>query len=296
VATYATADELAEYVADSVAVDMPDDADAIERLLQRAERSVDAVLGPHELQPDGLKLDPSALTAVQSAALSRATCAAAEFEVLMGIDTLAGAETFIPAQLAVLRRSATTAPKVVGELIGTGLVTRSGCAAPTPAPEPDDATSGGGAELAREGCRASVRPAARRSGGGRFSASAAAPMSLAYEERDGLRVLIDRAVRSRFERPRAPREHVGVAERLLEAFREHGAPMTKAEAAMRARVRKGTARSVMQELARRGLVECVGAAADDPRAKLYALAGESAAGCRPVELLSSHMTCPTPLT
>jgi hypothetical protein len=133
VSAYATAEELVSYVQDNPDVQVPGEPTAVERLLQRAERRVDGVLGPYA--PDsttGLKLNPSSLTTVQKAALSRATCAAAEHELAMGPGFYVGEEDFIPAGLAVLRRAAATAPKVLAELAGHGLLIRSGCAEADP--------------------------------------------------------------------------------------------------------------------------------------------------------------------
>ncbi len=135
-ATYATAEQLAEYVADNGEVTLPGDADAIERLLQRAERRVDNVLGRYPDNADmGLKLDPESLEDGQSAALARATCASAEHELLVGLDYLAGAEDFLGAGLAPLRPPLRKSPRVLEELAGSGLLLYSGCAAPTPPDE-----------------------------------------------------------------------------------------------------------------------------------------------------------------
>jgi hypothetical protein len=79
----------------------------------------------------GLKLDPEGLTDVQKAALVRATCAAAEFCLVQGEDSLVGAEDGI-ASLPLVAFSGRPLPRVaakaVEELAGSGLVVRSGCA------------------------------------------------------------------------------------------------------------------------------------------------------------------------
>jgi hypothetical protein len=132
-ATYATASDLAEYVADNDDAVPPGDDDAVERLLERAERRVDGQLGP--LLPDpstGLKLDPAALTATQRAALSRACCASAEHELAVGLDFLVGAEDYLTGGLTVLRQPLRTSPRMLEELAGFDLILYSGCAEPEP--------------------------------------------------------------------------------------------------------------------------------------------------------------------
>jgi hypothetical protein len=128
---YASVAEMRVYVEDNpaVAAVLGDDA-TVERLLERNEHRVDGVLGPYPIDPDsGLKLNPTDLTTPQKDALSRATCAAAEHEVMVGHDFLVGEEDLIPGELQVLRRGSRQAPKMVEELAGTGLVTYSGTVA-----------------------------------------------------------------------------------------------------------------------------------------------------------------------
>ncbi len=74
-ATYATQADHEAYVEGWVT----DDPAALERILQRAERDIDRVLGPIRPREDtGLKLDPATdLTAAQAEALARAVCAQA---------------------------------------------------------------------------------------------------------------------------------------------------------------------------------------------------------------------------
>lgn len=86
-ATYTTVEDFEAYVEGWVT----DDSDALERLLERAERDVDNVLGPIPVRVDsGLKLDPSALRDFEAAALSRAVCAQAEWRFRRGDDKLNG--------------------------------------------------------------------------------------------------------------------------------------------------------------------------------------------------------------
>jgi hypothetical protein len=134
-ATYASEKDLAAYVADNPEVQPPGEPEALERLLERAERAVDGVLGPYTPDPEtGLKLDLSSLTNAQKAALSRATCAAAEYELVVGPEVLAGGDEWLPATLTVVRSAGRTAPKMLEELAGSGsgLIKWSGCAGPTP--------------------------------------------------------------------------------------------------------------------------------------------------------------------
>ena len=128
-ALYATAADLTAYLLDNAEVTAPTEPAAIERLLKRAERQVDLVLGPYTLDAvTGLKLTPSWLTPAQRLALSRATCAAAEHELAVGSEVMVGTEDYLPPGLTVLRSAGRQAPKVAEELAGHGLVTRSGCA------------------------------------------------------------------------------------------------------------------------------------------------------------------------
>jgi hypothetical protein len=131
-ATYATAADLGLYVLDNPGVVLPTDPDAVERLLERAERDVDAVLGAWPLFASGLKIDPAQLDVVQQAALARATCAAAEFRLVLGEEALVGDEDYLPSEVTILRRAANVSPKMLQELAGTGLVKRSGTALPDP--------------------------------------------------------------------------------------------------------------------------------------------------------------------
>lgn len=67
-----------------------DNADALEQLLIRAQRDVDAVLGPIPRNyTTGLKLLPSSLRTWEAEALSNAVCAQAEFRLAVGETGLA---------------------------------------------------------------------------------------------------------------------------------------------------------------------------------------------------------------
>lgn len=80
-ATYATQADFEAYVEGWTTTD----PDALERMLERAERDIDAILGPIPVSPlstTGLKLDPSILKAWEAQALARAVCAQALYRHL----------------------------------------------------------------------------------------------------------------------------------------------------------------------------------------------------------------------
>lgn len=133
-ATYASAELLAEYVAGNALVRLPEGED-VERLLERAERDVDRVLGPYPPDPaTGLKFDPGELTTAQRGALARATCAAAEFVLAQGPELLTGADDGVAAAGSVsysLRPAPRQAPRLLEELAGHGLIARTLTALPT---------------------------------------------------------------------------------------------------------------------------------------------------------------------
>lgn len=83
---YATTADFVAYVPGWVT----DSEEALEALLERAQRDVDAFLGPIQPRSDtGLKLDPDSLQAWEATALSRAVCAQAEYRLLAGESRLA---------------------------------------------------------------------------------------------------------------------------------------------------------------------------------------------------------------
>lgn len=92
-ATYATTADLEAYVEGFV----DEDPAATARLLERATRDVDNVLGP--IAPlssgdyHGLKLDPTTLTEWEAGALARATCAQADWRRRRGEEELAVGRT-----------------------------------------------------------------------------------------------------------------------------------------------------------------------------------------------------------
>lgn len=86
-ATYTSNSDFEAYVPGWVT----DSPTALTALLERAERDVDAFLGPLPTRSaTGLKLDPTALQDWEAAALSRAVCAQAEYRLLTGEAKLAG--------------------------------------------------------------------------------------------------------------------------------------------------------------------------------------------------------------
>ena len=132
-AAYASREALVAYVEGNDAVDLPGEPEAVERLLEQGQRDVDRALGPYpESLPGALKIDPDGLSDAQAAALSRATCAACEFRLMLDAALQVGDEDYLPATVTVLRRAQTVSPKMLEELSGSGLRRWSGCAAPTP--------------------------------------------------------------------------------------------------------------------------------------------------------------------
>jgi hypothetical protein len=133
-ALYADTAALAAWLADTPDVALPADDEAAERLLRRAEERVDAQLGAlPAIYEMGRKLDPGQLRPDQIVALRRATCAAAEHELTVGLDYLIGSEDYGPEGVVVLRQPLRTSPRMLEELAGHGFPVRSGC---VPTPEP----------------------------------------------------------------------------------------------------------------------------------------------------------------
>ncbi len=127
-ATYATTAELTAYLDENADASVGN-ADA-DKLLERAERDVDRVIGPYTVNATtGLKLTPASLTSVQRAALSRATCAAAEYRLVLGEAELVGDDVLLPVMLQPIRTAGRVAPKILEELAGSGLITWSGTVA-----------------------------------------------------------------------------------------------------------------------------------------------------------------------
>lgn len=139
--TYASAEELAAYVADDDLIELPTYTgpgepppdDAVERLIADAERDVDRLLALGDRDPvTGLRLTPAALSAPQRAALSRATCAAAAWRLHAEPEDVAGAADGIASVggIRLLPAGRPPGPRPVEELAGFGLPLRSGTVAP----------------------------------------------------------------------------------------------------------------------------------------------------------------------
>jgi hypothetical protein len=132
-AVYATRADLESYLAGDPDAVPPDDDEAVERMLERAELLVDEALGGvyDDAILDGLrKLDPEDLSASQARALSRATCAACAWELDVGLPVSRGGLDFQPEQVVVLARPAPVPPLMLRELAGHGLIRRSGTVPP----------------------------------------------------------------------------------------------------------------------------------------------------------------------
>jgi hypothetical protein len=117
-------------------VQLPADDEAVERLLQRAQKRLDGLLGAYpESPPGGLKIpNPTVLTPEQQGALSRACCAVAEHELTVGLPFIVGDEDFVPNGAAIARQPMRTPMRALEELAGSGLRRWSGTVQPDPPP------------------------------------------------------------------------------------------------------------------------------------------------------------------
>lgn len=108
-----------------------DDAAALERIIERAERDVDRVLGPLRRDPNtGLKVDPTNLTAPDRAALARAVSRQAHHRITALGEGLSGEPARVASKIsgpdftveyadsaaAAVAATATIGPGVAGEL------------------------------------------------------------------------------------------------------------------------------------------------------------------------------------
>jgi hypothetical protein len=129
-AVYASQTDLAAWVEDNPYVMLPGEDEAVERLLQAAERAVDRAIGGTTRDgPNGLRVDPDALDEDAREALRRATCAAAEHLEMLGPEFWVAEDDFLPNEVTILRRAQRESPRMLEELAGHGLVRRSGCVA-----------------------------------------------------------------------------------------------------------------------------------------------------------------------
>jgi hypothetical protein len=140
VATYATRDDLAAYIAANTLATRRLarlDDEEVEAMLERAERAVDLLLGPAWVRTEsGLRIDPSLLTDAQRAALTRATCAHSEWALIVGVGVELGDSVETPIGLATTQPVMRQPPKMLAELAGFGLLKRSATVAPDPAEPP----------------------------------------------------------------------------------------------------------------------------------------------------------------
>jgi hypothetical protein len=127
---YATADDLTAYLKRSTAMPPVDDDDA-NALLEEAEREVDRYAGVGwPWLSTGRRFDPPSLPVYAREALKRATCAAAEWLLMVEPGERAGDTDYLPDSLRVERRAGRVAPRLVEELAGSGLVLYSGTVTP----------------------------------------------------------------------------------------------------------------------------------------------------------------------
>jgi len=109
------------------------DSAALDRLLDRASRDVDNLLGDYgDRQPaTDLKLDPTTLTTHQAYALRRATCAQAEYRYEMGEEFFTRDQYGYVSGPDFQRRGslARIGPKVLSELADSGFKMATGIAA-----------------------------------------------------------------------------------------------------------------------------------------------------------------------
>lgn len=119
--TYAQQSDVESYIEGWVT----DNATALDRLIERAERDIDNAVGAWARDDTtGRKFDPATLLPYQAAALTNATCAQVEYRFQQGEDF------FVKAQHAAERgpdfqvtgRLPYIGPKVWAELEGTGLL------------------------------------------------------------------------------------------------------------------------------------------------------------------------------
>lgn len=132
--TYATQTDFEAYV-EGWDTDNPE---ALARLLERAERDIDALAVTMTPLDSGLKFDPEDMTAADAAVLMRATCAQAEYRFLMGeehfakaqFDRVGGPDFTTEGRLPYI------GPKVFRELAGTGVIPMSTTTGPTDSSKP----------------------------------------------------------------------------------------------------------------------------------------------------------------
>lgn len=108
--------------------------EALDALIDAAERAVDGRLGPLARDPlTGRKLAPLLLTAAQRAALVRAVAVAVGHLSQLDDEAAFGLDDYLP-NLLSLQRGDGLAARIDAALAGHGLIARSGCALPDPVP------------------------------------------------------------------------------------------------------------------------------------------------------------------
>lgn len=133
---YCTVSFARAYVEDSGVV-LPEADGQVEKLIARAERDIDRLVGPHLRDPlTGLKLVPANLSIHAAGALARATAAQVEWIASVGEETLIGADDGTRSLVAggmnmdLGPPSRGPSPKVLEELSGHNLVVSRLTAAP----------------------------------------------------------------------------------------------------------------------------------------------------------------------
>jgi hypothetical protein len=137
--TYTDTEAVGEYLLLSDAgLELPDDPDLADALIERAELDIDRFLLAATLERDedtGRKIDPETLTAVQQAALARATAAQVEYRLAVEEAEFVGDDTVTRSGEISFGPIPRPGPKAVEELSAHGFAWRSGTVAPDPEPE-----------------------------------------------------------------------------------------------------------------------------------------------------------------
>lgn len=131
---YVTQSDYSAYAAPTTVTDSAE----LDRILERAERDVDAFVGPWTVETNGRKFgslatNPKALTAQQQAALKNAVCAQAFYRIQNGEEwALGGGDLYESANgpdFSTTSRRPRFSPQARQELRGSGLVIRGARAA-----------------------------------------------------------------------------------------------------------------------------------------------------------------------
>jgi len=129
--TYATAAEVVAELAAYSDLQLPS-GDALERLIDQAERAVDRRIGGHLVDPmNGRRVVPLLLTSWQREALKHAVAVAVGHLSEQDTEAAFGHDDLLPVSLQRIHGDGLNR-KIDAELAGSGLVRRSGCARPDP--------------------------------------------------------------------------------------------------------------------------------------------------------------------